>query len=678
MKHIYLKLNLICLAILGFSFVSCSSDDDDFAGKDNYIISLNLNKGGEIFTAAIQGVTISVTVPANTDLTSGVKAEIKLAELAKISPDPTSVSDWGKEQTFVVTSHNNSKCEYTYQVIYTDAVEKATIYLTTQKEVDDFGKKGIKAIDGNLIIGKDGVVAEEDIIHNLDGLKALQEVSKSITIKSSYQGEDLSGLVHLTSAGNIYLGTVASPLLSENLKTVELPALKKTSELVLHSANLENISLPQLRSAFCVQLIAEKLEQFSAPLLESVSNDFVMKPSTNSNTKNKSLEELRLEKLKNVGGSIIISNMSQTKTIHFSELAEIRGSFHTKRINELTDLDLKKLTLIGGSLELKEPKFLTQLELPLLTQAGSIEFDAGYNNGAIEKYDFSKLETVNGQFILKAKGNLKGIDFPALKTVQGRLEIQGTEQVSSLNFPQLNSCEHIYFYGLKKLKNLDLAKAKLGKLEIITCPALTEVKAMQIDEAIFNGGSEPGNVPTLVGITEIAGKLEITSYNQTKDFNFPNLKKVGHINMNSGISNGGSTLSFPHLVEVGILNASGTTLNTFEFPMLKKVTEKWSTTYFKFMKEGSIVIPKLTEVKVLEFKGAGWAGDGINMPLTNLDLFSELKKVETVIIENWGNLVDYKGLKNIIPTLEKENWKVKDNKYNPTFEQMLNGDYVQK
>ncbi|HJD92823.1 MAG TPA: hypothetical protein K8V80_09250, partial [Bacteroides coprosuis] len=95
MKHIYLKLNLICLAILGFSFVSCSSDDDDFAGKDNYIISLNLNKGGEIFTAAIQGVTISVTVPANTDLTSGVKAEIKLAELAKISPDPTSVSDWG-------------------------------------------------------------------------------------------------------------------------------------------------------------------------------------------------------------------------------------------------------------------------------------------------------------------------------------------------------------------------------------------------------------------------------------------------------------------------------------------------------------------------------------------------------------------------------------------------------
>ncbi|HJD91865.1 MAG TPA: hypothetical protein K8V80_04315, partial [Bacteroides coprosuis] len=138
------------------------------------------------------------------------------------------------------------------------------------------------------------------------------------------------------------------------------------------------------------------------------------------------------------------------------------------------------------------------------------------------------------------------------------------------------------------------------------------------------------------------------------------------------------TLSFPHLVEVGILNASGTTLNTFEFPMLEKVTEKWSTTYFKFMKEGSIVIPKLTEVKVLEFKGAGWAGDGINMPLTNLDLFSELKKVETVIIENWGNLVDYKGLKNIIPTLEKENWKVKNNKYNPTFEQMLNGDYVQK
>src|SRR5699024_2906907 len=99
--------------------------------------------------------------------------------------------------------------------------------------------------------------------------------------------------------------------------------------------------------------------------LESVSNDFVMKPSTNSNTKNKSLEELRLEQLKNVGGSIIISNMSQTKTIHFSELAEIRGSFHTKGINELTDLDLKKLTLIGGSLELKEPKFLTQLELPL-------------------------------------------------------------------------------------------------------------------------------------------------------------------------------------------------------------------------------------------------------------------------------------------------------------------------
>ena len=88
--------------------------------------------------------------------------------------------------------------------------------------------------------------------------------------------------------------------------------------------------------------------------------------------------------------------------------------------------------------------------------------------------------------------------------------------------------------------------------------------------------------------------------------------------------------------------------------------------------------PKLTQVQEkLSFKGAGWVGQAQNSLSTHLNGFAQLQKAGSVEVLNAGNLIDFTGLKHVIPSLEAANWQVKDNKYNPSYEDMLAGKYTQ-
>ncbi len=677
MKQVYKTLQGICLCLFGLAFVACSSDKDDFEGVDNYIISLTLHQAEHSYPLAIQGDQLLLRVPEHTDLSSGIKAEVKLAELARIEPDPSQISDWSVEHEFVVRSHNQSTRHYYYRVEYESTSFQQTVKLSTQKELDEFGKLGIKRIDGNLIIGQDGVVAEEDLILSLAPLQGLQAVSQNISFKNSFRGSSLAGLDDLEQAGNLYFGSKSSPLLAETLTSIELPQLQKSSELVVHSPYVKQIKLPQLRSLFSLDLIAEQLEELQLDQLQSIRKDFNFKASIANNPKNEVFTQLHLPALAELGGSLQIQKIHKIASLELPQLKQLGGSLLLKTATELQELDLKQLEKLGGSLEILEAKQLKRLELPALKQATTIKFDTGYNQGQLEQLDLTELQEVADELFIKAMGSLSKLEFPALQTVAGKFTINGLDQLTDLLLPKLESCAHLYLYKLKALKQLDLSQSKLGKLETVTCNKLAKIKLAALTDLIFNGGSELGDLPEVLGITELTGRLDLSNYSKTKELRIPHLQKIGHINCQTGISNGGSLLAFPDLVEVKTLKFSGTTLYRVEFPQLERVTSKWDTLYFKFMKNEDIVIPKLKEVKVLHFKGAGYAGDAHNMPLTNLDLFQNLEQVEEVEIVNWGNLVDYTGLKNIISQLEEKNWKVNNNKYNPTLQQLKEGMYVQ-
>ncbi|MDR1203278.1 MAG: hypothetical protein LBL58_16840 [Tannerellaceae bacterium] len=64
---------------------------------------------------------------------------------------------------------------------------------------------------------------------------------------------------------------------------------------------------------------------------------------------------------------------------------------------------------------------------------------------------------------------------------------------------------------------------------------------------------------------------------------------------------------------------------------------------------------------------------GKNNTLTNLDGFSSLTSVKTVNVERMKALESYEGLKNCVNILTDAQWKVSDNKYNPSLEDMKAG-----
>ena len=681
MKHIYLKLNLICLTILGLALASCSSDDnDDFQGSDNYIISFSLTQNGTKYQAGIQDNRIIVTIPSNVDLSTGAKAEVKLGELTKITPDPTSITDWSKELQFVVTSYNNTERNYTYTVEYSETIANTTVKLLNQKDVDEFGKKGIQAIEGNLIIGKDGAISEEEAITNLKGLQKLVSVSKNITIKSSFTGSDLTGLDNLKQASNIYIGSTSESLNSEALTNIELPSLEKTSELVLNVPSAKVLSMPLLKSAFAIYVISENIETVDFPLLETISGNLYFKEGLKNSSANKELKEINFESLKSIEGSLLIKDLREIEAVNMPKLQTLGGEFSLNSGQNLKTLNLSNLAIVGGNVELADIEILTSALLPKLESVKNLKFDGGYNKGLINETDFSSLKQVDGHFLLKSKGDIKKVSFPQLTQVSEKLEIYGSEKITDIELPVLSDCKEIYFYNLHALEELNLPQIKqIETIELVSCPTLAKIKSFIIQNLILNGGSKDAPIPVIEGTTEILGDYKISNYNKTKDFVFANLTKVKSFNFNSsGISGGKSTLSFPDLTQIETLKFSGTTLNRIDFPNLKEVTTLWDSSFFQYIKTEDIIVPKLTKVGTFKFIGGTFAGVADKMPLKNMDAFKNLKEVDEVIMEHWGNLTDYSGLKNIFPKLKKENWKLKGNKYNPTYEQMIDGEFTQE
>ncbi|MBO9203940.1 MULTISPECIES: hypothetical protein [Niastella] len=67
----------------------------------------------------------------------------------------------------------------------------------------------------------------------------------------------------------------------------------------------------------------------------------------------------------------------------------------------------------------------------------------------------------------------------------------------------------------------------------------------------------------------------------------------------------------------------------------------------------------------------------ISLPnLVSLNGLSLLTGVQRVFIYDNQQLTNYTGLKNVIPTLPGANWQVSNNKYDPTYQDMIAGKYV--
>ena len=202
MRKVNYWKTLLLVLCTGCIFAACSDDDDEnpFTGVDNNFLSFSLESNENVWKATIIDNEITVTVPEGTSL-DGAQASYTLSEQATVNPNPSSVTTWGEEQQFTVTSYNGTTRTYKYTVRYSAVSEIGTFILNSQADVDAFANHHVTVIEGSLSIAT--VENTEDPVINLNGLAKITEVMDDITIGQYYKGENLAGLAKLEKVGSI-------------------------------------------------------------------------------------------------------------------------------------------------------------------------------------------------------------------------------------------------------------------------------------------------------------------------------------------------------------------------------------------------------------------------------------------------------------------------------------------
>ena len=350
MRKVNYWKTLLLVLCTGCIFAACSDDDDEnpFTGVDNNFLSFSLESNENVWKATIIDNEITVTVPEGTSL-DGAQASYTLSEQATVNPNPSSVTAWGEEQQFTVTSYNGTTRTYKYTVRYSAVSEIGTFILNSQADVDAFADHHVTVIEGSLSIAT--VENTEDPVINLNGLAKITEVMDDITIGQYYKGENLAGLAKLEKVGSISMRnnssltefalpnllSIRGELIIENpaenkITSIKCPQLTTIlKQCKIQAPNLKSLNLNSLESIpgkgdnsdgdGTFSLYGSQLVSLDLPALKQVEKEFTLP----SGTKHPELTQINLPELTSCK-DVSIGSADKLETISLPKLSN-RSSF---------------------------------------------------------------------------------------------------------------------------------------------------------------------------------------------------------------------------------------------------------------------------------------------------------------------------------------------------------------
>lgn len=662
-------------------FVGCTESNVPFEGSDNYITSFSLTKDGITYDAQIDHESITVSVPKGISL-DNASVKYTLSENASFNPNPTEITNWDEEQTFTVVSYNNSQRNYNYVINYVETSEKGTVILLTQEDVDKFALSNVQIIEGNLIIGSNETSSNIDTIKDLSALQNLRIITNNLTINNSFGGKTLEGLENVESIGSVLIRGLTTRKASNDSLDINLPNIKNMGEFYVNSNLLRTVSLPKLETAMVIHINSQSLVSLHVPKLVNTLSDITIESGTNFNnsnatTTNKTIKQLSFESLKSIGGSLTLQGLMTLQQVDIPNLENIDNNILFQLVKPLNNVDAPSLRRIGNTLNFKFVEELEGITFPKLVSTGSFIYEGSSATRKLSKLDLSNLEVINGDLKIDYT-SLTELNLLNLRKTSNQLNVRFSELVTSINIPKLEECNNIYIYSLPLITSLDVsALDNLEKLEIISCYKLSQVKAdNNIKNVTLNGGSALCDFTQFERLESIPGTLIVTNYSRNELFTFPGIKQIGRYEQSAGVS-GASVIDFPDLETLDYFKInSATFLKALNAPKLKEVTDTWDTSFMQHINSGDIYIPNLKKIGTFKFYGGTYAGAASSMNLTNLDDFSSVTEISKVDIKWWGKMIDFTGLKNAISSIDKENWLVDGCAYNPTYEQMINREYI--
>lgn len=711
-KFKILMLLFPAMALLG----SCSKDDPEIPADadDNFITALSLSIDNNTYTASIEGQDITVAVPYNVTLTSAI-ATIEYTPSATIDPDPAKETiDWNKEQVFTVTSYNGAANEYTYHITRDEIEEKGDVVLQTMAEIEAFHEKGTSVIDGNLTIGTD----DGEEISSIGKLSNLKSVSGNLILKNSFKATDLTGLEQVTNLGGLVVGTkedpstavlnhVSMPKLTEiggnisiwnnNLKWVELKALNKAGGISLASELIENIELPDLTEVGTDFIVEGCLERE----FEDGSTSGYDPPAMKGN-----LAAFSIPNLQKVGGTLGVNFIAPLKTIALAKLETVGNIDFEYLPMAFETIDLSALRTVEGFLKICSAKAVAVI-------GGYVT----YNDKLTTLGDFSKLEKVGGVLTLMNFGALTDVSIPSLRQCGG-IWLEGLSSAASLAIPNVEFTAP--------------AEESLATLHIASCYPLKLSTPNRINAKLQIDFSNLNGVPAFENKTTIA-EADLTTNHITYDLKFTNWEKVeGNFSLVMNVGTYTKAISLPDMKEVGgYLNISWKkvwptfkptvsmpkletvggqlqvmmAVTRYDFSSLKTVCCANDPAYANLSETtppvgsvnirvltGGVSFPALTRVggKGLAVQG----GTSLSCPLlTDIDgslilnaykgsnvEMPELEKLGGCYFYNSTSLSDFTFFGKFIENgnITEENWTVTGCGYNPTYEDMKAGRYIQQ
>lgn len=546
MKKVNYWKTLLVVLCTGCIFAACSDDDDEnpFTGVDNNFLSFSLESNENVWKATIIDNEITVTVPEGTSL-DGAQASYTLSEQATVNPNPSSVTTWGEEQQFTVTSYNGTTRTYKYTVRYSAVSEIGTFILNSQADVDAFANHHVTVIEGSLSIAT--VENTEDPVINLNGLAKITEVMDDITIGQYYKGENLAGLAKLEKAGSI------SMINNSSLTEFALPNLLSIrGELFIANPaenNITSIKCPQLTTIL-------KRCYIQAPNLKSLNlNSLESIPGKGDNNDgdgtfslyDSQLVSLDLPVLKQVGKEFILSVSS-------------------KGHPELTQINLPELTSCK-EVSIRDADKLETISLPKLSTLSSFSINSCAKfsklNETIAPFNMENLKVLHCPSVTELDASQKDINSISITYVDNNFVLKGKEEMGSYSFTgyQLPKTE-----GISTFTSLTVT-TPLTNVEI---PDIKQVTGELNLQSTANVTLETVNMPDLETVGTFVSKDKYTSVS------FPKLTKVTEhleIRINKTITNL-SHLNFKSLKSVEFLylygsrNASIKSLDGY-FPALE-------------------------------------------------------------------------------------------------------------
>lgn len=647
-------------------------EDNPFNGTDNHLTSFAIKVGNETYVATLTGENINITVPVNTSL-AGAKAEYELCEQAIILPDPATITEWDKDQTFRVKSYKGESRNYTYSVKWSEIPHEGNILLLTQADVDAFAKSGATLIDGNLIIGSAATADPKTAIVSLEGLKAVKEVTSQIIINNSFSGTDLKGLEHIERCSGFYIGNATAATTFAQEVVVSLPALTVTGDLILNNNSIKSVSMPKLTSVGNLLVTSKEIASLELPLLKEVAGDLSVKNP--SSVINNVLMEIKFTELVSVGGSLSMQYFPSIAKAEFPKLTYVGGGIDVQ-LNSTTfeELNFPVLETANGIINIERAPALATINLPKVKQVNSFIFNkVSYGKYPLKSLNLAALENIENEFYLRDVP-MESISLPALSRVGGNMTLWGVQSMTTLEMPALTQIKGKFnLSGANLLPSLDLSKlTELGAIDLTGCLKLEKVKSpKEIGSVTVNFASNADcPLPLFEGLETVREDFSLSSCSNTAEFNIENIKKIKTFKFNDGAQ--GATLTLAAVTEIGTLEIGSYRLTELNAPYLAKVGDLKLSSVWSL---AIINIPALKTVGNFSLAEHG-SWNASNARMTNLDAFAGITDMESVKIEYCGKLADFSGLSQIIAGLTADKWAVSNCAYNPTYQEMVEGKFT--